>query len=107
VPTAVDFASAEGLAAILETLESVQGKGGECDVLGVLPTFYDDQTRESKTILEDIQKQFAHLVWEPIHRATILRECVAEGVTIWEKAPTSRAAQEYQAAVEEVLANES
>jgi chromosome partitioning protein len=106
VPTAVDFAAAEGLVAILSTLDAVKRKGGQCTLMGVLPTFYDEQTRESKAILEDIKGQFADLVWAPIHRATVLRECVAEGLTIWEKAPNSRAAREYAATVQEVLAND-
>ena len=74
--------------------------------MGVLPTFFDEQTRESRAILDDIKKHFGDLTWEPIHRATVLRECVAEGMTIWEKSPKSRAAKEYAAAVYEVLANE-
>ncbi len=106
VPVAVDYAATEGLTAILNTLESVKAKGGKCDLMGVLPTFFDEQTRESKAILDDIKSHFGDLAWEPIHRATVLRECVAEGVTIWEKSPKSRAAKEYAAAVYEVLANE-
>lgn len=105
-PVAVDFAAAEGLSAILDTLEAVKNKGGKCDLLGVLPTFFDDQTRESKSTLEDIRDRFSDLTWNPIHRATILRECVATGRTIYEMAPRSRAAQEYTATVYEVLANE-
>lgn len=104
IPTAVDFAAAEGVGAILATLEAVKRKGGACALLGVLPTFYDDQTRESKAILAELHGRFADLVWAPIHRATVLRECVAEGLTVWEKAPHSRAAQEYATTVQEVLA---
>ena len=107
IPTAVDFAAAEGVGAILATLNAVQRKGGACALLGVLPTFYDDQTRESKAILAELHARFADRLWAPIHRATVLRECVAEGLTLWEKAPHSRAAQEYAATVKEVLAHEA
>jgi len=66
-------------------------------LLGVLPTFYDEQTRESKATLEILRETFGSSLLAPIHRATILRECAAEGQTIFEKDPDSRAAQEYQA----------
>jgi len=44
-----------------------------------------------------------HRILAPIHRATILRECAAEGLTIFEKDSDSRAAQEYSALVDLVL----
>ena len=47
------------------------------------------------------------MVLSPIHRATILRECPAEGLTIFEAEAVSdsarRAVREYQAVVEHVL----
>lgn len=103
VPTAVDFAAAEGLGGIISTLQAINRKGGNCQLLGVLPTFYDTTTRESKANLDHLTDRLGDAVWDPIHRATILRECVAEGVTIWEKAPTSRAAKEYRTVVFKVL----
>jgi chromosome partitioning protein len=69
-------------------------------ILGILPTFYDDVTRESKATLEDLKKQYGELVLGPIHRATILRECAVEGKTIFELDPHCRAARQYQSLVE-------
>jgi chromosome partitioning protein len=46
---------------------------------------------------------FGNRLCSPIHRATILRECAAEGVTIFEKDPTSRAAAEYKTLAEMIL----
>ncbi len=39
----------------------------------------------------------------PIHRATVLRECAVEGKTIFELAPDSRAAGQYEELVQLVL----
>ena len=61
----------------------------------MLPTFYDAVTRESQQTLADLQATYGSNVLEPIHRATILRECAAEGVTIWERNGGSRAGEEY------------
>jgi chromosome partitioning protein len=44
----------------------------------------------------DLKETFQDKVLSPIHRATVLRECWSEGKTIFEYAPESRAAEEYQ-----------
>jgi chromosome partitioning protein len=104
IPCAVDYLASDGVFNIAVTLkrihEEFQWNGR---ILGILPTFYDDVTRESKATLEDLKKRFDHLLLEPIHRATILRECAVEGKTIFELAPKSRAAEQYQALVQYVL----
>lgn len=103
VPTATDYPASEGLAGVLETLRSSQDQGAKCQLLGVLPTMYDEVTRESSAALEQLKESLGEAVLEPIHRATVLRECAAEGITIFEKSPGSRAAREYKALVNEVI----
>ena len=104
IPCAVDYLASDGVFNIALTLKRIhdefQWRGR---ILGILPTFYDDVTRESKATLEDLKKRFDHLLLEPIHRATILRECAVEGKTIFELSPKSRAAEQYQALVQYVL----
>ena len=70
---------------------------------GILPTFYDEQTTESKQSLAQLGETFGDSVLGPIHRATVLRECAAEGLTIFEKAPSSRASTEYEALSGEII----
>jgi chromosome partitioning protein len=65
-------------------------------IWGILPTFYDEVTRESKATLEDLKKQYGTLVLDPIHRATVLRECAVEGKTIFEIGPSTRAGRQYK-----------
>jgi len=97
IPTATDFLASEGVLRTYDTLKSLRDDHGwRGEVAGILPTFYDEVTRESAATLADLRETFgAKLILEPIHRATILRECAAEGVTIWERDPKSRSAQEY------------
>jgi len=45
--------------------------------------------------MDDLRERFDTCVLPPIHRATLLRECAAEGQTIFEADPESRAAKEY------------
>jgi len=103
IPVAVDFAAVVGALQLAETMKRLRGHGWQGGILGVLPTFYDERTRESQENLEELRRRFGELVLPPIHRATVLRECSAAGRTIFEFAPKSRAAEEYARLVWEVL----
>jgi chromosome partitioning protein len=108
VPAATEFLSADGARKISEMMIMMQKeKEWKGKVVGILPTFYDDQTRESKTQLGEYRQFFGPLVMSPIHRATILRECPAKGCTIFEvegvTESAQRAVREYQILVDYVL----
>jgi len=72
-------------------------------LLGVLPTFFDSLTRESQSIMRQLKYHLQEAIWQPIHRATILREATSHGQTIFELAPESRAAKQYGELTEKVL----
>jgi len=101
VPTSLDHLGLKGLTEILKTLRAVNRPAAP--KVWILPTFYDEVTRESRVNLAHLQETFGELVLTPIHRATVLRECPAVGRTIFEHAPESRAAEEYARLVWEVL----
>lgn len=104
IPTATEFLSADGVCKVIQMLSILQNqKRWPGSLLGVLPTFFDEQTRESRATHETLRETFGNSLLSPIHRATLLRECAAEGQTIFEKDSTSRAAQEYLSLVATVL----
>jgi len=104
IPCAVDYLASDGVFNIAVTLKRIHDDfNWRGAILGILPTFYDDVTRESKATLGDLQKRFGKLLLNPVHRATILRECAVEGKTIFELDPHSRAAREYSVLVQYVL----
>lgn len=104
IPCAVDYLATDGVFNIEQTLGRIRDEyKWRGRIFGILPTFYDTVTRESRATLEDLNKRFANLVLPPIHRATVLRECAVEGKTIYELAPESRAARQYGYVVETVL----
>jgi chromosome partitioning protein len=104
VPTATEFLSADGVSKVLLMMSIMQEKKNwRGNLLGILPTFYDEQTRESKATMDVLRERFDASVLPPIHRATLLRECAAEGQTIFEVDPLCRAAKEYQALTQLVM----
>jgi chromosome partitioning protein len=104
VPTATEFLSADGTSKVLHMMSILQEKKNwRGNLLGILPTFYDEQTRESKATMEQLQEKFGTSLLPPIHRSTLLRECAAQGQTIFEMDPLCRAAKEYLALTRQVL----
>jgi chromosome partitioning protein len=98
IPTATEFLSLDGLAKMTTTLGALREvHRWEGRLIGILPTFYDEQTRESRESMTQLQDAFPERILSPIHRATILRECAAEGKTVFEMNPQHRAAREYEA----------
>ena len=103
VPTATEYASLDALAKTIDTMRTLrESKAWRGGMLGILPTFFDG-TRESKNSMDDLQSEFGDKVLQPIHKATVLRECWSEGKTIFEHAPESRSAEEYAALAKTVL----
>ncbi|MCJ7432285.1 MAG: ParA family protein [Anaerolineales bacterium] len=104
IPTATEFLSADGLSKVLLMMSVLQEKKNwRGTLLGILPTFHDEQTRESKATMENLRERFDQSVLAPIHRATLLRECAAQGQTILEINPLCRAAKEYLALTQLVM----
>ena len=104
VPCQTTFLASEGAGQLVETLQALTGQGWAGRLLGVLPTFYDESTKESKATLADLQETLGlALVLAPVHRATILADCAGLGKTIWEVDPQGRPAQEYAALMWTVL----
>jgi chromosome partitioning protein len=104
VPTATEFLSADGVSKVLHMMSILQHKKSwKGTLLGILPTFFDEQTRESKATMDTLCERFKDAVLQPIHRATILRECAASGQTIFEADALCRAAREYLALTQHVM----
>lgn len=105
IPTATEFLSSNGLMQMMFSLKHLAQRGWDGKLLGILPTFYDDATKESKSTMEEITKEFGEAVLAPIHRATILRECAAEGKLVHEMDPLHRATREYATLMNYILQN--
>jgi chromosome partitioning protein len=97
IVSSLDYLSADGVSGFVEMLKVFQTeKQWRGKLAGVLPTFYDGQTRTTREQMANLQAAFPGQVFSPIHRATLLRQASAEGLTIFEKNPKSRSAYEYE-----------
>lgn len=91
IPTKLDYLAVDGVKEVVSSIAEIRRRsGGNVRLLGILPTFFDRQTNETVTQLQELVRAFGNLVWSPIPVDTKLREAPAYGRTIWEYAPNSR-----------------
>jgi len=103
VVTSLDYLSADGVTNFVDMLQLLAAeKKWAGKLAGILPTFYDEQTRTTREQMAHLTSAFPGQVFAPIHRATVLREASAEGLTIFAKDPKSRSALEYQQLAEKL-----
>jgi len=91
IPTKLDYLAVDGVREVVSSMAEIKRRSGSSvELLGILPTFFDRQTNETVTQLQELARAFGNLVWPPIPVDTKLREAPAYGQTIWEYAPNSR-----------------
>jgi len=102
VPTLPDSSSLEGVQYMAGMVAELKEKGWQGELLGILPTHYEERTRESRSSMEDLRRVFQGLVLSPISDRTVLRDARSRGQTIFEYEPESQSAQEYRELAEQV-----
>jgi chromosome partitioning protein len=103
IPSATEFFSTNGLGQVVNTLGQLAKQGWEGKLLGILPTFYDEVSTESKETMQELTRNFGEAVLPPIHRTTLLREAPAEGKVAHEMDPQHRATHEYHMLCQHVI----
>lgn len=99
IPSETSYLSLEGISKTLGLLQTNinvhQWKGA---LLGILPTMNDSVTSESQTRMRELgtlAQQLNTVLFNPISRATRIRDAVAAGKTIFEAEPESGSALQY------------
>jgi chromosome partitioning protein len=101
VPVACDFLSLVGVRQVIKTVKNVNALlHHPVQIHGVLPTFYDARARICRDALDALKEHFGDRVLPPIRSAIRLKEAPAQGKTIFEFAPESNAAEDYQRIVD-------
>jgi chromosome partitioning protein len=108
IPVTCDYLALVGVKQVLRTIKDVERHlGHTVRISAVLPTFYDGRTRLAREVLETLQGHFKHKCLEPVRNNTRLAEAPSHKKTIFEYAPTSHGAADYNRVVDWVLATSS
>ena len=106
IPVTCDYLALVGVKQVLRTIKDVERHLGHAvRVSAVLPTFYDGRTRLAREVLETLQGHFKHKCLEPIRLNTRLAEAPSHKKTIFEYAPVSHGAADYNRVCDWVLAS--
>jgi chromosome partitioning protein len=105
IPVTCDYLALVGVKQVLRTIKDVERHLNHAvRISAVLPTFYDGRTRLAREVLETLQGHFKHKCLEPIRHNTRLAEAPSHRKTIFEYAPTSHGAADYNRVCDWVLA---
>ncbi len=107
IPVTCDYLALVGVKQVLRTIKDIERHLHHAvRISAVLPTFYDGRTRLSREVLATLQGHFKQKCLEPIRMNTRLAEAPSYGKTIFEYAPQSNGANDYNRVVD-WLTNES
>jgi chromosome partitioning protein len=108
VPVACDFLSLVGVRQVIKTVKNVNSLlHHPVQIHGVLPTFYDARARICRDAWGTMKEHFGDRCFQPIRSTTRIKEAPAAGKTIFELAPDSHAAQDYQRVVDRLVTGRS
>src|SRR5262249_52849164 len=104
VPVACDFLSLVGVRQVIKTVKNVnQLLHHPVQIYGVLPTFYDARARICRDAVDTLKQHFGERCFEPVRSTIKIKEAPAQGRTIYEYAPDSNAARDYERVVERLI----
>jgi len=102
-PVSLEAATLLGLLDFRKSLEAVQRYHNGLSLRYVLPTFFDRRVRKSEEILQQLRGHFQDQLCKPIRYSVRLSESVAFGQTVFEYAPASPGAEDYEALTRRML----
>ena len=104
VPVACDFLSLVGVRQVIKTVKNVNALlHHPVQIYGVLPTFYDARARICRDAWGTMKEHFGDRCFQPVRSTTKIKEAPAQGKTIFEYAPDSHAAADYQRVVDRLI----
>lgn len=105
-PVSLEILTLNSLVEFAERLKSVQNYNKNLQYKYLLPTFLDRRVKKSTEILEQLRKYYPNLLCEPIKYSVRMSESAGFGKTIYEYAPKSSGAKDYETIVQRILSNE-
>jgi chromosome partitioning protein len=104
IPVAPSYLSLEGVISLGEVVKNVRMSLGEAaPVLGVLLTMVQPEREQTESIIGEVREHYGGKVFDTeIERDSALEEAPTHGQSIFDYAPDSRGAAQYEALVGEV-----
>ncbi|MFC2030179.1 ParA family protein [Chloroflexota bacterium] len=103
VPVSLEVMALQGLIEFTSALGSIMKYHDGLALRYIVPTFMDRRVKKSAEILAQLQDHYSDLVCEPVRYNVRLSEAPGYGQTIFEYAPRSPGAQDYQALTERTV----
>lgn len=105
IPLQTEFFALQGMSRLLDVVEIIRSRlGHPLEITGIIPTLYDQRTNLSREVVAEIQRYFGAKVFQTIiHNNIKLAEAPSHGKTIFEYAPDSKGARDFQDLAREVL----
>jgi chromosome partitioning protein len=105
IPVAPSYLSLEGIVSLGKVVKNIRRSLGEAaPVLGVLLTMVKRDDQETRAIIQQVREHYGGKVFDTeIRDDPPLEEAPTRGKSIFEYAPDSQGAREYQSVVDEVL----
>lgn len=101
IPVTCDYLALVGVKQVLRTIKDIERHLHHAvRISAVLPTFYDGRTRLAREVLETLQTHFETKCLAPIRLNTRLAEAPSHRKTIFEYAPQSHGAEDYNRVVD-------
>lgn len=102
-PVSMEVLTLAGLLDFQKSVEAIQRYQEGLQLSYILPTFYDRRVKKSEEILTQLQAFYQDKVCSPIRYSVRLSEAPGFGQTIFEYAPASPGAEDYQKLTERIL----
>jgi chromosome partitioning protein len=105
-PVSLEIMTLQSLLEFSQSLSAIQKFRSELELKYILPTFFDRRVKKSSEILPQLEGRFSGRVCNPIRYNVRLSEAPGYGQTIFEYAPGSTGATDYQLLTERILGDE-
>ena len=101
IPVTCDYLALVGVKQVMRTIKDIERHlHHSVRISAVLPTFFDGRTRLGREVLSTLQGHFKTKCLEPIRLNTRLAEAPSHRKTIFEYAPQSHGAEDYNRVVD-------
>lgn len=102
-PVSLEVLTLNSLVTFNERLKSVQCYCPHLEHKYLLPTFLDRRVKKCSEVLDQLKKYYPHLLCAPIKYCVRISESAGFGKSIYEYAPFSSGALDYQKLVQRIL----